>query len=600
MSIVDFIRFQKKLFLYCLVFFSASLYSQTILNLQVKDSITGEPLSYCNVLEYRTKMGGITNEEGQIRFKVDSVSDVLMFSYLGYENLKISASRLIDKSTVYLIPKLFNIQEVTVTPDNNFLYEIVTKCRKQIQNNKSEHVSKVFYQVETESKDEPIELLECYYNGVHQGQTISEIKYKAGRVALATMDGNYFLTRSSSFSMAQIDIIKNNKLFPLLPLQLRKKELQKLFELQLISSDTDSYTIKFYPKVKSDCFSGEMWINKRTSSLQKITFQIEETNQHPFIPMFPGDSIGKISIFISNVYKVVNQKTALDYIHFDYKFVYKSVRDTPQIAERRIIHRPIHSKGVLYFYDYNLPFIPNFFDYNKDLDDYRLLSFIPYNEHIWENEKGLVLTEQQKQNIGILSKQGQIINYRDFNEMPRFNIDEGESKNHFFHDFFVFWQDNKRVVLSREKGGLNEVYPSKIINQRIPRDLYQLKVQILLDAYKVDSTIQTKSYTVFDFINTFYHLPENEYTRAFINIYFDVCEIERRKMQANLDSKLYSRPEIESIYKTALKNIELIGEQYFKEVSAGKDLEGLTKWNLYVQKELGIDNIQLEKNSLEK
>jgi hypothetical protein len=409
------------------------------------------------------------------------------------------------------------------------------------------------------------------------------------------MDGNYFLTRSSSFSMAQIDIIKNKNLFPLLPLQLRKNELQKLYELQLISSDTDSYTIKFYPKVKSDLFSGEMWINKRNFSLQKITFQIEETNQHPFIPMFPCDSIGKTSIFISNVYKVVNQKTAIDYIHFDYKFVYKSVRDTPQIAERRIIHRPIHSKGVLYFYDYNFPFIPIFFDYNKDFDDYRLLSFIPYNEQIWENEKGLVLTEQQKQNIGIISKQGHMINYRNINEIPR---NEEKSYRGIFGDYYILWQNDKRVVLSREKGGLNEVYPIEIINQSIPRDLYQLKVQILLDAYKVDSTIQTKSYTVFDFVNTFYHLPENEYTRAFINTYFDVCEIERRKMQANLDSKSYSRTEIESIYKTALKDIELIGEQYFKEVSAGKDLKGLTKWNLYVQKELGIDNIKINDNSL--
>lgn len=590
----------KNYFLSIFIILATGLYSQTRIEILIKDSKSKEPLAFCNVAVESTNRGGITNADGVIQLTVETLKDIVVISYLGYKSKSLVAGQLISKREVLLEKNVFAIQEVNVVSDDSYLYDIVSKCRKTILKNNYKSNSKVYYGLETESKGQPIELLECYYNADINGTNIDELYFKNGRVALSTMDDNYFLSRGSSNAILQIDISHDNGNFPAIPLQMNLRKMKKWFKIELMYMDKEVYQLKFSPRdTNNECFSGEMWIERNSFDILKINYKINQTRIHPFLPMFPMDSISDISFSISNTFKQEGEHKVLDYINFEYQLTYKSVRDTPQILNHSNKIRPITTKGVIFFYDYNKPFILPYFDYDNNLDDYRRLSIIPYNEIFWRDNNQFVLTVKQKENLGFIAHNGQLINFNSFSFTDGFEINRGRDKgaSNFYSDYYSFWSAKKRINISREQNENTKTYSKDIINKSIQSDLYQLEVQILLDITKIGDSLHCQSYTVFDSFKTFYHLPQQSYTRIFLNIYFDLCEIERRKMQKQLDSKQLSKKEIDVIYNTSLKKIETTTQQYFKEVKLGENYISLKKWNKYVFEQLKIDNIQLVSNT---
>jgi hypothetical protein len=270
---------------------------------------------------------------------------------------------------------------------------------------------------------------------------------------------------------------------------------------------------------------------------------------------------------------------------------YKSVRDTPAVLIPSIITRDIYTKGILYFYDYDNPFILPYFEYASDYDDYRKMSIIPYNKVFWSNNSTMLLTEKQKEELGFFAHEGYLINFREGNYGKDFlKLPDYYSK--FYENYYTFWSQKKRILLNREMEQ-NKAYSLEKISQSIPADLYNLKVQVLLDVTQLNDTLFCKSYTVFDAYKTFYHLPEQPYTNVFLNIYFDICEIERRKMETILDNTSKTVTQVDSIYNLTLKGIENVTSRYLKEVQLGKDENSMEKWNNYINENLGIDNIKL-------
>ena len=84
---------------------------------------------------------------------------------------------------------------------------------------------------------------------------------------------------------------------------------------------------------------------------------------------------------------------------------------------------------------------------------------------------------------------------------------------------------------------------------------------------------------------------------CFINIYFDICKIERIKMQNKLNLKNYTASEIDSIYKETIINMDNITNKYLKEVDLGENEKFFRQWNKYVFDNLSIDNIKMVEES---
>ncbi|MEJ2595914.1 MAG: carboxypeptidase-like regulatory domain-containing protein [bacterium] len=605
------------LFLFC-SFFSVAQHNIEAI---IKDALSKEPLGFCNVMMKGNNSGTISNADGIFRMSVNH-DDTLIFSYLGYKTKSKAAGNLLKSPLILLERTDIVLDEVEVHADNSFLYDIVAKCRKKSIKNKLQYISKVYFGLETEStivsveypkrdsvlaiqddqalKPKFVEQLECFYNAHMDGNHVSKLQFKNGRTALAA-DENYFLSLNTSKAVCLIDLLKQQEFTPSIPLQFGRRNLEKRFHITLIAFDGNIYHFKFLPKKENNTsFAGEIWIEAKTFNLMKIKLSAKNTSKHPFIPVIPSsDEISNVNLDFTYNYKLQNNKSIPNHFQFSYEMMYDSKRDTAIVDTNLYKNtlRNIYTEGMLYFYDYYNPFILPVFNYVENTDDYYKMSFIPYNEIFWKENKALVLTSQQKENLKIIEDNGYLINYREGNYGAEFLKDLPVFNNSPFREFYyVFWSADKRIIPNSSSEQF-ETYPNDIINAAIKSDLYNLKVQLLLDITKIDHEFICKSYTVFDNYYSYFHLPFDFSANAIFNIFFDICEIERRDMQHTLDSKLYSRNEIQSIYDSALLELDNKTAQFLKEIDLGENEKELKKWNQYVYDNLGIDNIELINNT---
>lgn len=572
------------------------LFAQSVLQGIVLDSKTKSPLAYTNIAVKGTKRGAITNEDGVFRMMVSLNRDTLLVSYVGYTPRVLPATDVPSNGTILLEKKEMVLEEVTIHATQDYLYDILEKCRRNLMANQAEQVAKVYYGIETQTREQPIELLECYYNGYLQGPVMDKLLLKNGRIGLAELDHYCFLTLNSSKAIVSMDPARRDDRYPAMPLQMSRREMRKLFAIEAGTGDADLMLIRFYPKVKEHKdFSGEIWIDRKSGALVRTDFTINHAAKHPFLPLFSMDTISNVDVEVSRTYRQENGATLPDHIIFRYHVTYTSIRNAPDSSNdksRIITTREIDTKGVVCFYDYGDPFILPYFSYDPDFDDYRKISIIPYNEVFWNNNNTLLLTEKQKENLGFLAREGCMYTYDNRSYGKDFLMDLVVNGKKVFQNYYTFWSPIRRIALNKEVGQADPVAMEKRL-KTVLSDLYNLKVQLLLDVTRLNDTLHCTSYTVFDGKESFYQLPEQPCTRAFLNIYFDLCEIERRGMEAELAPASCTAPQIDAIYRRSVERMELQAKTYLKEVKTGTDETALFKWNNYVKEHLGIDNLLL-------
>jgi hypothetical protein len=601
--------------------------SRTEVTARVCDKQTKEALAFCSIAIKGTTKGTITNSDGFFSLAVKTPEDMLVISFLGYTPLSLRAAAIANGQDIYLTRNPFVLTEINIMADANYLYGLVEKCRRKVKKHGNQLTSKVYYSMETAStslsvsypnngtrytksdslkKTIPVELLECFYNGVLDGVVIKDLLYKNGRTALAN-DENYFLTLNSSKAISTINITENSSYFPLIPLQLTGNRLKKWFRLEMYQQDSNLYQISFTP-LEPGGFSGTMWIDRQSYDLMAIDLTSDAAAAHPFLPLFPGDSISNVSMRIKAEYNKVNGQMLPGHINFNYSMKYFSRRDTGLISKyNKHTIREISSFGIMYFFDYGKPYILPYFEYNDSLHDYYKMTFVPYNHTFWKNNSIVKLTENQIRNYNYIADSGVLINFpfgvdesgladRCTSESNILTFADFKTLSHLFEFYHTFWSADKRIVPNL-KSQLFKEYSLEKISRSIRSDLYNIKVQILLDVTEKGDSLVCTSYTVFDNAQTFYHLPVNTNTNAFLNIYFDLYEIERRKMQASFDANNFNASTIDSVYKATTGKMKKIIADYLNEVNLGENEEKLMKWNAIVLAQLGIDNIAMIRNS---
>jgi len=376
-------------------------------------------------------------------------------------------------------------------------------------------------------------------------------------------------------------------------LQFSKRMMKKKFEVNLDFCDDETYQISFQPKDQlNTSFHGQIWIDRDNSFIRKIHLEIKDTQQHPFVNV-ENKKIKDISCSITKVFKDNDTYLFVDHTLFNISFNCLDINFNNVYGDSPFYQKRLDISSLLYFYDEGDPFILPYFEYDNKYRDYRKLSMIPYNEVFWENKK-LLLSQHQKKQLGVFENDGILINYDNEDFGIDFIAEFYQWKTgHFYENYYhIFWSHKKRVVLKPEFMDMQRE-SMKMENLRQPRYTYHFKVQIFLDINPVDSTFDCKSFTIFDQTKSFYYLQVNPLSNAFLNIYFDICEIERRKMDLKLQNKNLILDEINDIYNETLFEIDLITNQYLKEVQKGENIISMQKWNAYVVERLGIDNISM-------
>ena len=82
-------------------------------------------------------------------------------------------------------------------------------------------------------------------------------------------------------------------------------------------------------------------------------------------------------------------------------------------------------------------------------------------------------------------------------------------------------------------------------------------------------------------------------THCFINIFFDLCEIERRKLHEELIKMPQDQNKYKEAYQAFVNRTDRGRFQYLKSVDRGLNQEEMIKWNDIVLRQLGINNIAL-------
>lgn len=120
---------------FCLAFnFSAA---QDPIKGLVRDAETEEPLPFANIVLVGKHKGTVSNSEGYfiLQGKDIAPNDSLLFSFIGYENLKVRASELQNQSIIYLHPAAVHLAELQVLSRSLTAEEILALVREHYPKN---------------------------------------------------------------------------------------------------------------------------------------------------------------------------------------------------------------------------------------------------------------------------------------------------------------------------------------------------------------------------------------------------------------------------------------------------------------------------------
>lgn len=565
-------------------------YQGVVLNRQ-----TNEPIPFCAIAFKGSSTGCLSNEEGIFQFVAFPNPDTLIFNCIGYQLKKVAFSEFQKNNRISLSVSTFNLDEVVIYDKDDFLYEIIARCKKNLIHS-NENQSKVYFSLQSSIANQPVEFMECYYNSKFNASTIRSLDFKNGRVGLAPYYDRFFVNSDISKAFTFINLIGGNKNFPTNPFELNSKQLRKHFQLKLLTvseGENEMWHIAFQAKNKNDSyFNGELWIEKETALLKQIILKIERTKKHPFLPLFEGaGKINEVSMQINKTYSGLNGRYLLDHIDFNYQLNYQHHHSGSLESLNPDSSFILSAKGVMYFYDLNQTFILPYFKYDEDLSDYRKITSLTYNQDFWSTNNGLEFSQSAKQALIYFKENGILLNFKNGQNNSTTKLLNKSGK--FFEDNYLLWSAESRIFIKKNKIKNDTIQVNSLSQNKVISDLYQIKAQLFLDINPEKDSIQHYSASIFDIYQTYYNLPEEPVTNCFINIYFDLVEIERRKMETDFRSKKCSVSDYDALYKQHTNNLDNQSRIYFKEVERGKNKKALEKWNEYVYRNTGIDNLSV-------
>ena len=561
------------------VVLSQPLASRTVVNLTavVVDSTSNEIIPFATVFNSTQQTGTISDKYGLFELNEIKINDLIQVSFIGYKKRHFLAREMLSMDTVYLQQHTQMLEAVNIYADNSYLYKLLQDSKKT--KSTTTKTAKTYYALQSFYDQEMVELVESYYNGSYSGYNIETLGLKNGRIALAPFHNNYFVSQESSRAVYMHKLFGKNEYFPSSPFQLPLKKLKKLYNLQLISKYKDEnnssiYVVSFDPKEQTkEYFSGKVWINFNSKHIVKVQLTIQNAKSHPFIDLAREklDSITQINLDITKTYQNIEGKAYTNSITFNYQIANKRINDS---------RHNIHTEVVLYAYDYNQEFILPKFDFTSGSnEDYKKISVSPYNTFFWENidEFGMKALKEQNETF--------VTDRASATSQTLFNIPIHENGNQFFGFPYTQWSKN-RIRIKENVENL-EKYAGLM-----PSDRYNLEVQIYMDINQLNDSLNVVTKTIFDPYKTFYHFAPNNEGLAFINLYFDWTEIQRRKLQQQLVVQPTQEKMI-AVYHQFMKSMKVESQLYFQEVDRGTNQKEMIKWNALVREALKIDNLEL-------
>ena len=570
--------------LYLFVFSLVTVQAQELREIEGKilDIETSEPIPYANIFNKTLKKGTISNADGYFRVSIPESTDSLFVIFIGYQTQLVMLQPEQNFYTIYLRQNSQLLKEIVVTPrDNSYLLDLLMRCKKQPSSFKTK--AKGYLELKTFGDHQQMELLEGYFNIGILGYDITDLTLKAGRLALHPFEDWFFVSLESSKAITRIKTWAINPSFPYSPLSLPKDVTRKYYDLSLdkkyLDDASDSiYVINYEPVDTSGrFFGGQIWVNKTDRTIIKISLNCPHARVHPFLPLFESDSILNVSFIITRTFTPQKDQIAFNHIDFIYIVDYKS-----RVGDVNEKSYSVRTEAILYAYDYDNPFflpLSNLTD--STFSDYRRINAMPYNDFFWQYNDEYSLHQNNNENDSFYNDPYSITN------KTLFKANLGIRKG-LFEQPFVLWSEDR--VFFRDISPDTIVDPEETV---VNADNYNLDVRYFVDINTYRDSTNILIGILFDPYKSFYHLPMDNKTHCFINIFFDLCEIERRKLYEEMMKISHDQNQYKEAYQAFVKRTDRGRFQYLKSVDRGLNQEEMIKWNDIVFRELGINNIAI-------
>lgn len=552
---------------------------------RIVEATSEEPISYANIYNKQLGRGTIGNADGFFRIPIGDVTDSVQISFVGFNHQMIKLEEGTSFYLIYLEESNILLGQVTVTPkDESYLFALIQKCKQSASS--VALGAKAYFDVKSFIDDSQIELVEGYYNVVLQGYQLADLHLKVGKIGLQPYENHFFASLESSRAILMQDLMNGNAYFPKNPFELSKSEMRKNYYMTLdykyLDENADSIlVIDYIPRDTTGLFfEGKIWINKSTHQLVKVTLNCPNARTHPFIPLFSTDSIANVSFAITQSFHALSRyQTVFKHTDFIYTMDYWSRVHSP---DEQIY--AVRTNVVLYAYDIASSFFQPVFNFShKAINDYQKINALPYNTFFWANIDEYRLNDSLNTNE---------VFFRDTNtytNITLFKPNEIHKKGIFQHPY-VEWSE------ARVKFG--EASADTSVNSHsgdLSMEDYNLAVKLYLDVNSYNDSTDIFTAAIFDPFVSYYKLPMDNQTHCFINIYFDLCEIERRALHQKLQGARDNMDQLMGIYRSFMKAFDIRKGRYFKEVRRGTNEIDMRKYNNFVVEHLGIDNIEIFK-----
>lgn len=577
-----------------LVFISSDLIAQKTVNITgyVYDSLNLQPLGLVKVYNLTKKTGTSTTFQGVFKLENVSRTDSISFYSIGSERKIVTAEEVLNNnSKIYLCPEALIIEEAFILADRSILYELVSKCKNRPTT--KDLVSKVYMEVKSTNDTRPIELIQGYYNGYFNGYNQTKVVTKNVRIGLQAQNQRLYTSVKTTGVFYEHNLFEQNELFPVNPLQLKKKELIKKYGLFLASKFRDKdkvmYVIGFSPiENNQDYFSGTIWIDSNENKIHKIILEIQNARKHPFDPFWNSEKLNNVNLKISKGFSHQNDTIRTDYVDFEYEINYANKVDSSIT---------IKTHSTLHAYNYREQFIEPFFEFptekywlNQELTK---LAVIEYDSLFWECQDEFRSSSDKKKNDAFYNDQFSITGPMLY-QFEKFWFLNANEKSSNLRSIYTNWSSENRIFI-KEMGSDTSVIKNPL--GAPPAQLYHLEAQLYLNINEGCDSVYYSTKTIYDPFKTYYHYPFTQETLIFINIYFDIIEIQRRKLELKLATCENDVSRMKLAYAAIMKETTEISKKFFNEVNRGYNTTELIRWNEYVVKNLNINNLELYKVS---
>lgn len=549
----------------------------TSINARIVDEKTQEGIPYATVFNLSNFKGTISDFEGLFMLFRCVPEDSIRISYIGYETVYFLTSELIEKDTIILKSKEEVLSELNVYGDNTFLYTLFSKSRKTSSNKILE--AKTYFALESFiNYNVQVEWIEGYYNGVFRGYEMDDLNLKNGRIALDSIENKFFISLQTSKAQYMHRLFEYNEYFPKSPFELSQRKAKKAYQLKLPSSfkNEEGHTIlvvDFIPIGKeSYSFEGRVWLDSIDASIQKVSLHCIDAKIHPFDPIWDSDSLLQVDLDLVKTFKRVDGMMYVEAIDFNYRLYYKDRLDS--LYE-------INTHNMLFAYDYTESFTLPFYDFGvNEENDYRKVNAATYNDFFWEYMDEFTSYDRKEKNEQFLSKAS-------LNNETLF-LGNNFFVNGLFEQPYVFWSP-RRITFDESSMKLK----NDDVKSIFAPDLYNLNIQIYMDVNYLNDSLQTITRTVLDPFESFFYFPATLKTMAFLNMYFDFVEIQRRELDLELKKVKRSPEEAGRVYQDKITEMNDLSILFFRNVERGNNKEGMLRWNDYIINGLNIDNWEI-------